>query len=100
LDAERSERQEFVDELQKSFNSDSEVAALGIRVEQGTDELILTSSSANDVPPKIFRSMFAAGVGDVSSNNLCGVGFRGLRVRSSPSSSGVFISFNCGKASH
>jgi hypothetical protein len=100
LEAQRGQRQAFVDELQKSFNGDSETAALNIRVEHGTNELIMTGSSAKDVPQKMLRSMLAAEFGDGSSNKLCGVGFRGLRVRSSPSSSGTFISFNCGKTSN
>jgi len=100
LEAQREQRQAFVDQLQKSFNSDSEIAALGIHVEQGANELVLTSSSVKDVPTKVFRSMLADEFGDGSSNKLCGVGFRGLRVRSDPSTSGVFLSFNCGKTSH
>jgi hypothetical protein len=99
LGARKGQRQAFVDELQKSFNGDSETAAINIRVEQGADELILTGSSAKDIPPKMLRSMTAAGFGDGTSNKLCSVGFHGLRVRSSPSSSGTLISFNCGKTS-
>jgi hypothetical protein len=94
------QRQAFVDELQKSFNGDSETAALNIRVEQGANELILTGSSAKDAPPKMLRSMTAAEFGDGSNNKLCRAGFHGLHVRNSPSSSGTFISFNCGKTSH
>jgi hypothetical protein len=100
LEAQKGQRQTFVDELQNRFDSDSGVASLGIRVEQGANELILTASSANDVPPKLFRSMLAAEFGDGSNNKLCDVGFHGLRVRSSTSNSGTFISFNCGKTSH
>ena len=97
LEAQRSQRQEFVDQLQNRFNSDSEVAALGIHVEQAADELILTSSSAKDVSPQVFRSMLVQQFSDSSGNKLCNVGFRGLRVRTSPSSGGTFISFGCGK---
>jgi hypothetical protein len=99
LEARKGQRQAFVDELQRSFNGDSETAALNIWVEQGADELILTGSSANDVPLKMFRSMISAEFGDGTSNKLCSVGFHGLRVKSNSSSSGAFIPFNCGKTS-
>jgi hypothetical protein len=100
LEAQKVQRQAFVDELQRNFNSDSGIASLNIRVEQGANELIMTGSSANDVPPKMFRSMIAAEFGNGSNNKLCDVGFHGLRVRTRPSSSGTLISFNCGKTSH
>jgi hypothetical protein len=82
-----------------NFNDDSEISD-NIRVEQGADELILTGSSTKDVPPKMLRSMLAGEFGDGSSNKLSGIGFHGIRVRTSPSSSGTFISFNCRKTSH
>jgi hypothetical protein len=98
LDAQKGQRQAFVDELQQKFSSDSGIASLDILVEQGAGELILTSPSANEVPIKLLRSMIADS--DDSNSNLCSIGFHGLRVRSSPSSSGRFITFNCGKTSH
>jgi hypothetical protein len=98
LDAQKGQRQAFVNELQQRFNNDSGIASLDILVEQGTGELILTSPSAKDAPIKLLRSMIADS--DDDTRHLCGIGFYGLRVRSSPSSSGRFISFNCGKTSN
>jgi hypothetical protein len=100
LGALKGQRQQFVEQLQNSFSSDPEVAALGIRVEQAVDELIMTAPSSANVSPKLLRSVVSSEFGDGSSNKLCGVGFHGLRVRSSPSSNGTFISFDCGKTNH
>jgi len=97
-DAQKGQRQAFVDVLQQRFSSDSGIASLDIRVEQGAGELILTSPSAKDAPIKLLRSMITDS--DGGTGNLCGIGFQGLRVRSSSSSSGRFISFNCGKTSN
>lgn len=77
LEAQRSQRQAFVDKLQASLNSGAESEG-DIQVEQGADVLILTGASAKDVPPKMFRSMFEAEFGDGSDNKLCSVGFRAL----------------------
>ena len=95
LQAEQSERQDFVTSLQRDFNSDSEGAA-GMRVEQQGDELILTGSSENgEVPPSVLRALVTSGIDEGTKAKLCSVGFRGARARSYPHSSGVYVSFEC-----
>jgi hypothetical protein len=90
---ERSARQKYVDDLQRDFNTDSQQEE--IHVSERGNELILTGRFAKGTSPGMLRAMWTAKFVDQAQENLCGIGFRGLRLRGDVDSSGTFISFGC-----
>jgi uncharacterized protein YnzC (UPF0291/DUF896 family) len=93
LQARAAKRQEFVAGLQNDFKSDADLQE--IQVTQTSEELVITSPSFKGMPPQQMRAMFDAQFDQ--QNNACGLGFKGLRVKTGPSSAGTFISYNCPK---
>ena len=89
LEQQRTTRQKYVDSLQ--FGDD-----LDIHATQEGDELVLTGSFANGLSPEMFRVTWGAKFDNEAKKNLCGIGFRGIRIRTDANSAGTFISFNCG----
>jgi hypothetical protein len=86
-------RAEFVNGLQSDFNRDPDLQ--DIKVAQAGKELIITAPAFKGMSPQQMRAMFGAHSGQQA--NACSIGFKGVRVKTEPSSGGTFISYNCPK---
>lgn len=94
LQQQHTARQEYVDDLQRTFNSDPQ--GQGIQIAQGNNELLFTADFVRSASPQMIRATWASKFSDQEKKNLCSVGFRGLRARADANSPGTFISFGCG----
>ena len=93
LEQGRSARQQYVNDLQAKFNRDPDFR--NQRVEDQNNELVLTSPAANDLTPAMIRANWGAMFTGDARKNLCGIGFRGLRVQGTVNDTCTFISFGC-----
>jgi hypothetical protein len=91
LQEERSARQKYVDDVQNDFNHDPQSS---IHVTQRDNELILTGF-AKDLSPATLRAMWAALMSDSDKKNLCGIGFRAVRMTADDGNGGTLISLGC-----
>ncbi|MGD0870041.1 MAG: hypothetical protein ABSB88_10855 [Bryobacteraceae bacterium] len=95
LQEQRSARQKFVDDLQRTFDSDPQ--GHGMQIAQANNEILFTADFG-DLSPQMIRAMWLSKFSDQEKKNLCGIGFKGIRARADAKSPGTFISFGCGSA--
>jgi hypothetical protein len=91
LQAEQSQRQEFVDNLQGGLQRSG---IDDIRVALSGHKLVLTGSSAKDVPPRALRALIQQ-VADEDRAKLCSIGFSSVQARSNISSTGIIVPLSC-----
>jgi hypothetical protein len=94
LQEQREARQKFVDDLQRTFNTDQQ--GQGMQVTQENNEIVLTAD-LGDLSPQMIRAMWVSKFSDQEKKNLCGIGLRGLRARADVNSPGTLVSFGCTK---
>jgi hypothetical protein len=90
LQQERAARQTFVNNVKNRFNNDPYTKEL--QIADINNEVVVTYPPSKYTSPEKFRDMIAAGF---SKENLCKIGFKGLRVRAGAKGSGTFTSFGC-----
>jgi hypothetical protein len=96
LSEQRTARQKYADDLQRTFNSDPQ--GHGVQMAEGNNELLLTAEFVRGVSPQMIRTIWASKFSDQEKKNLCTIGFRGLRLRADVNSPGTFMSFGCGNS--
>jgi hypothetical protein len=90
LQQERAARQRFINNVQNGFNNDPYTKEL--QIADINNELVITYPPSKYTSPAQFRDMMAA---SLSTENLCKIGFKGIRVRAGAKSAGTFTSFGC-----
>jgi len=88
LQQQREARQKFVDEMQQRFSTE------GMQVTEANHEIVITGE-VGELSPEYLRASWLSRFNNRERKNLCGIGFKGIRVRANASSSGTLIPFDC-----